>query len=435
MRNSTQQSSINPSNQSPLADLTDALAAGNGEDGSAVPPLAAGSAAAESDLEALLRAWGSRFLNRDTPHALQRPDGSYRWVFRRCDPSVVARHLGGELTLAVASLDAGGGCRWACVDADADGTEGPDGVVQLVTLARALSALGLAPPLLEASRRGGHLWLFFDEPVPAALARSVVRGVLRRLRTEDGLDLARLELYPDTDRPGALGHAVRLPLGIHRRTGARYPLLDATGRPLPLTRLLDAAHHLLAHPASSRQAVDAAARTVATWDGAGGPVADAPAGREEREAALGDVGAMGDVGAGDAESARPVSPPAPVSTTSAAIRWVDAHVSPLDLLAELAPRARMRRTGQGYLGWCPFHDDEAPQADGSPGTPSLYVVCNRRHGWSWRCLSSNCAHHAGPMRHSFRLFQELRGLGTTDAIRAAVERWPEAEVVSLALSH
>jgi TOTE conflict system primase-like protein len=423
MRNSTQQSSSspnnpsNPSNQSPLADLTDAPAAG--------------SAAAESDLETLLRAWESRFLNRVTPHALQRPDGSYRWVFRRCDPTVVARHLGGELTLAVASLDAGGGCRWACVDADADGTDGqPDGVGQLVTLARALSALGLAPPLLEASRRGGHLWLFFDAPVPAALARSVVRGVLRRLRTEDGLDLARLELYPDADRPGALGHAVRLPLGIHRRTGARYPLLDATGRPLRLTRLLDAVHHLLAHPASSRQAVDAAARTVATWDGVGGPVADAPAGREEREAAQ---GAMGDVGAGVAESARPVSPPAPVSTTSAAIRWVDAQVSPLDLLAELAPRARMRRTGQGYLGWCPFHDDEAPQADGSPGTPSLYVVCNRRHGWSWRCLSSNCAHHAGPMRHSFRLFQELRGLGTTDAIRAAVERWPEVD--GLALSH
>jgi hypothetical protein len=107
------------------------------------------------------------------------------------------------------------------------------------------------------------------------------------------------------------------------------------------------------------------------------------------------------------------------------LRWVDAYVSPLLLLAELAPASELRRAGQGYLGWCPFHDDRAPQADGSRGTPSLYVVQSARHGWSWRCLSSNCVQHAGPMRHSFRLFQELLGLNTRDALRAALERWPD----------
>ncbi len=113
-----------------------------------------------------------------------------------------------------------------------------------------------------------------------------------------------------------------------------------------------------------------------------------------------------------------------IGTTSAVIRWVDAHVSPLELLAELAPETALRRVGQGYLGWCPFHDDHAPDALGQLGTPSFYVVHNRRYGWSWRCLSSNCAHSVGPMRHTFRLYQELLRMDAAAALLAARSRWP-----------
>jgi hypothetical protein len=113
-------------------------------------------------------------------------------------------------------------------------------------------------------------------------------------------------------------------------------------------------------------------------------------------------------------------------TRSPVIRWVDAYVSPLELLDELAPETALQRAGHGYLGWCPFHADRAPQVDGSPGTPSFYIVHNRRYGWSWRCLSTNCVHAVGPMRHSFRLFQELLALEVLPAIQAALVRWPEA---------
>jgi hypothetical protein len=105
------------------------------------------------------------------------------------------------------------------------------------------------------------------------------------------------------------------------------------------------------------------------------------------------------------------------------IRWVDAHVSPLDLLDELCPQSEMRIAGQGFVGWCPFHDDRAPDERGEPGTPSFYVVHNARYGWSWRCLSSNCAYAEGPMKHSFRLLQELLGLDVRSAIGAAYARW------------
>jgi hypothetical protein len=72
---------------------------------------------------------------------------------------------------------------------------------------------------------------------------------------------------------------------------------------------------------------------------------------------------------------------------------------------------------------------QAPDANGDPGTPSFYVVHNIRYGWSWRCLSSNCAHSDGPIRHSFRLFQELLQLDVVGAIGgaigAALVRWPD----------
>jgi hypothetical protein len=50
----------------------------------------------------------------------------------------------------------------------------------------------------------------------------------------------------------------------------------------------------------------------------------------------------------------------------------------------------------------------------------------RVYGWSWRCLSTNCAHAIGPMRHSFRLFQELLALAVLPAIQAALVRWSQA---------
>ncbi len=112
-------------------------------------------------------------------------------------------------------------CRWVCVDADA-----PDGLAQLRLVQQALEAHGL-PSLLEQSRRGGHLWLFFTLPQPASLATGVVQGVLDPLYASGQLPHV-LEVYPDHTE---LGHAVRMPLGIHRRTGQRYPFLDQGWQP------------------------------------------------------------------------------------------------------------------------------------------------------------------------------------------------------------
>jgi hypothetical protein len=337
----------------------------------------------------MLLEWERRFLTRRQPYARQQEDGSYRWVFQRFDRLALLAHLQGKETLALASRDELGQCRWVCVDADA-----PDGLAQLRLVQEVLKAHEL-PCLLERSRRGGHLWLFFTLPQPSALVTGVVCSLLDPLYASGQLPRV-LEIYPDHTE---LGHAVRMPLGIHRRTQQRYPFLDQHGAPIDLEDLPAAMAFALAQPAIRPEQLRAVAAHLGASDQA-----------KPRRPATSSESSLAALS----------------STTSAVIRWVDAQVHPLDLLEELAPAADMRLAGQGYLGWCPFHDDQAPDANGDPGTPSFFVVHNRRYGWSWRCLSTNCMHSDGPMRHSFRLFQELLQLDVVSAIGAALARWPEA---------
>jgi hypothetical protein len=361
----------------------------------------------------LLDRWQARFVNRAIPYGQQQADGSYRWIYESCTLELLAAHLRGEVTLALASTDARGAVRWLCLDVDA-----PGALPQLLLLRAALADLGL-PGLVEASRRSGHLWFFFDALLPAVAARFAIANALATVRLQ-GVEIPAYECYPDLVGPGAIGHAMRLPLGIHRKTGQRYPLFDGEGLPCAFTTLGRAVAAVLATPLLP------AAWAEAQWnsyraDGRVNGRVQAPVRQVARGARAEDIG-----GNAAPVNELPQTQSQTMDTRSAVIRWVDREISPLDLLAELVPGAELKRVGQGYLGWCPFHDDQVSDANGDPGTPSFYVVDNRRYGWSWRCLSNNCLHSEGPMRHSFRLFQELLELDVVEAIGVALVHWPEA---------
>ncbi len=109
------------------------------------------------------------------------------------------------------------------------------------------------------------------------------------------------------------------------------------------------------------------------------------------------------------------------------IAQVNEHLDLRDLIEATHPDVALRRAGRGAIGWCPWHDDDAPQGDGSPGTPSLYVVLDSRHGWSWRCLSSNCGAHAGPMHDIFDWLIWCQGGSVGAAVAWARERYFAAQ--------
>ena len=149
------------------------------------------------------------FIGRSSDYALQLSTGRYRRVGLPISLEVVREHLRGSCTLGTYLLDEHSACCFAVFDADQ-----PDGLAVLAAVRRRLAADGI-PSYLEASRRGGHLWVFFEAPAPAWAAR---RWLLPYCP-------AGVEFYPKQDESAAVGSLIRVPLGIHRRSGQRYPFV------------------------------------------------------------------------------------------------------------------------------------------------------------------------------------------------------------------
>jgi hypothetical protein len=161
----------------------------------------------------LVAAYASLFVHCWEHYAVQQRDGSYWRVAEPLSLSLLAAHLAGRWTLGTYLLDLHSACSFAVFDADR-----ADGLECLAELAGELHRGGV-PTVLEASRRGGHLWVHLVEPTPA----QVVRAWLLPYAME-----ALVELYPKQDwlAPSGSGSLIRLPLGIHRQSRGWYPFVQ-----------------------------------------------------------------------------------------------------------------------------------------------------------------------------------------------------------------
>jgi hypothetical protein len=160
----------------------------------------------------LLAAYASLFVHSWEQYALQQRDGSYWRVAAPLSLDLVAAHLADRCTLGTYLLDRESTCTFAVFDAD-----GADGLERLACLSRELAHQGV-PTVLEASRRGGHLWVHLEEPTSAR----VVRAWLLPYAVAAGV-----EFYPKQEMlaPGGSGSLIRMPLGIHRQSRGWYPFL------------------------------------------------------------------------------------------------------------------------------------------------------------------------------------------------------------------
>ena len=172
------------------------------------------------------------FLNRraftlqsDRPH----PETGRHYYFRprsRGEDSGVTtwdiqRHLNGQMTLGLYAINpTTQRVKWMAIDADYRRA-----VEDLLKLQYEL-AQSRIQAALEQSRRGGHLWIFFEQPVLARQARVFVTHLADRLNVSvkgsGGSD--GIEIFPKQDhlQTGQFGNAIRGPLGIHRAVGRRY---------------------------------------------------------------------------------------------------------------------------------------------------------------------------------------------------------------------
>jgi hypothetical protein len=165
-------------------------------------------------------AYKNLFVGRQDDYAIQLDNGRYRRVGKPFTYLDLCNHLRGIYTYGTYIMDADGRCHFAVIDADTE-----DGLARLWVIHDQLATHGIVS-YVERSRRGGHLWIFFSQPAPA----SQVRAWLLQYCPSD------MEFYPKQDEGKGYGSLIRLPMGVHRKSGQCYPFVER-GMPgqVPLT--------------------------------------------------------------------------------------------------------------------------------------------------------------------------------------------------------
>lgn len=208
------------------------------------------------------------FRGRQDVYALQQADGSYRPVRAAITTEVIGRHLNGEITIGVylvtPTVDT---CSMAVIDVDQRSKAMAIGLVQ------ACAKIGLTAEeiLLESSgNKGFHLWVFFEEPLPARDAMRIGMAV----SGQAGL-LGKVEVFPKQAHvpEGGFGNLIKLP-GRHAKSGRFSRFFSADLSPLDLdileriqrltpTRLsqITLSDHLLPKPRQTDGHPDDLART------------------------------------------------------------------------------------------------------------------------------------------------------------------------------
>lgn len=170
-----------------------------------------------------VHAYADTFIPRFDAYPIQLPNGLYVTVHKELELELVSLHLQGPPTLGAYALDQDNKAKWICFDADNDNQW-----QQLLGMAADLTKSSVTA-YLEPSRRGGHLWLFTP-----LIDGSTARAFAKQLLSEH--DIKGMEIFPKQAKlktgPGSF---VRLPLGVHRKTGKRYHFIDHEGEPLAPT--------------------------------------------------------------------------------------------------------------------------------------------------------------------------------------------------------
>lgn len=150
-------------------------------------------------------------------------------------PEIVRSHLAGRRTIGFyASSPTTQTSKWIAIDADysdaIDDPKRPGHKGDLTKLCEAFAADGVVA-LPENSRRGGHLWIFFETPLPSELCRRYVLHLANTLGIpiKQGEEVPGLELFPRQNLllPDEYGNAMRGPLGVHRTCMQRFWFKDA----------------------------------------------------------------------------------------------------------------------------------------------------------------------------------------------------------------
>ncbi|MBF0500159.1 MAG: hypothetical protein HQM09_08500 [Candidatus Riflebacteria bacterium] len=199
-----------------------------------------------------IEAFLDQFAGREGVHALQcrlqKGEWGYRPIRKGLDPDQLKRHLAGDVTLGTYLVRRDNSTRLMVFDLDVtrpftlryekDPLERRRIKRLLMEQADRLYALAdsVGLPLLAefSGFKGLHFWTLYKEPLSCRQVRAVGNWLLERLDAPPRE--LHWELFPKQARvePEGLGNLVKIPLGIHGRSGKRSFLLSrGPFRPFP----------------------------------------------------------------------------------------------------------------------------------------------------------------------------------------------------------
>ena len=91
--------------------------------------------------------------------------------------------------------------------------------------------MGLTAYVEYSGNRGYHVWLFFAEWIPTRYANMLGDIIEKKLEPDNEITI---EFFPNKTRikPGKFGQVLKIPYGIHGKTGERSHFLDEAGMPI-----------------------------------------------------------------------------------------------------------------------------------------------------------------------------------------------------------
>lgn len=185
-----------------------------------------------------------RFQGREGVYARQWVDPAgntgYSPIREPLTPRVVKNHLLGNHTLGIYPLRMDNTVLFAAFDLDlapavvracAPGSAGwEEAIAGLEAYGRELlgraKEMGLRLHPADSGYKGLHLWAFFSQPVPAKQARQMCKVIAAGVTVPP---VVRCEIFPKQSvlPPDGLGNLIKVPLGVHRKTGRRVWFRDA----------------------------------------------------------------------------------------------------------------------------------------------------------------------------------------------------------------
>jgi superfamily II DNA or RNA helicase len=144
---------------------------------------------------------------------------------------VLRAHLEGQHVIGVYPLRKDETCYFLAVDFDK--TSWQDDAAAFLEICKSMNV----PAALERSRsgNGGHVWIFFEEPVPASIARNMGSYLLTEtMSRHHQLSMTSYDrLFPnqDTMPKGGFGNLIALPLQKEARKSGNTEFLDAQFQP------------------------------------------------------------------------------------------------------------------------------------------------------------------------------------------------------------